>query len=63
MLEYNWTRLLNKRMYAVTIYFFTFQYLKNYAFYLKKRRPQFFNLYEALFICEKLTADNDADLS
>ena len=39
MLEYNWTRLLNKYMYAATIYiFFSFQFLKNYTstIYLQK---------------------------
>ena len=48
MLEYNWTRLLNKCMYAVTIYFCTFPVSKElYIFLLKKRRPRLFKLYQA----------------
>ena len=33
ILEYNWTRLLNKCMHAVTRYLLLLQYLKNYAFF------------------------------
>ena len=51
-------------MYAVTINFSTFQYLKNYTFFLKKkRRPRLFKLYQALFICKKFAADGDAYLA
>ena len=63
MLEYNWTRLLNKCMYAVATYFFLlFQYLTNYTFFFKKKRLRLFKLYQALFTSKKLAADDDAYL-
>ena len=47
-------------MYAVTISFFAFPVSKE--LYIKKRRPRLFKLYQALFICKKLAADDDAYL-
>ena len=50
-------------MYAVTISFLLLEYLKYYTFSLeKKRQPRLFKLYQALFIYEKLAADDDAYL-
>ena len=37
MLENNWTRLLNKCMHVVTIYFFTFPPSKELQFFLKSK--------------------------
>ena len=62
MLEYKLTRLLDKCMYAVIRWFLLLQYLKNYTFFFKKRRPSLFKLYQALFICKKYAEDNDAYL-
>ena len=54
MLEYNWSRPLNKCMYAVTIYFFTFPISKGLYIFLKKKRRS------RLFTCQRLAADHDA---
>ena len=48
-------------MNAVTISFFTFPISKE-LYILKKRRPRLFKLYQALFICNKSAADDDAYL-
>ena len=48
-------------MYAVTISFFAFPVSKE--LYIKKRRPRLFKLYQALFICKKLAAEDDANLN
>ena len=55
MHEYNWKRLLNKCINAVTGYFSLFQYLKKFTLFLKKRRTRLFKLYQALFNCKKFT--------
>ena len=60
MLEYNRTRVLYKRMYATTRVFLLCQCLKNYIFFLKKGRPWFFKLYQALFTCNKSAAGDMA---
>ena len=42
------------------MYVVTFPISKElYTFFKKKRRPRFFKLYQALFICKKLAADDD----
>ena len=48
-------------MYAVTIIFLLFQYVKNYTF-KKKSRPRLFKLYQALFIRKRIAADDYAYL-
>ena len=49
-------------MYVVTLSFFNFPVSKEPYIFFKKRRPRLFKLYEALFICKKLEADDDAYL-
>ena len=52
-------------MYAANrCFFFTFPISKElYIFFFKKkRRPRIFKLYQALFICKKLAADDDGYL-
>ena len=54
MLEYNWTRLLNKCIHAVTRYFFLlFQYLMNYTFFLKKDDDHGFLSYTKYYLSKK----------
>ena len=49
-------------MYVCSNYVYIFYIPISEELYIlfKKRQPQFFKLYQALFICEKLAADNDA---
>ena len=62
MLENNWMRLLNKCMYVVTISFFNFPISKELYVFLKKRWPRPFKVYQALIICKKIAADDNAYL-
>ena len=41
---------------------YTFPISKELYIKKKKKQPQLFKLYQALFICKKLAADNDAYL-
>ena len=60
MVEYKWTRLLNKCMYAVTKYFFTFPISKElYVFKKKTWWTQLLKLHQVLFIYKKLAANDD----
>ena len=45
-------------MYTATTYCFTFPVSKK-LYIKKKRRPRLFKLYQALYICKKLAADDD----
>ena len=44
------------------MFFLTFPISKELNIFLKKRPPRIFKLYQALFICKKLAADDDAYL-
>ena len=46
-------------MYAVTMSFFIFPISKELYIFLKKRQLRLFKLYQALFICKNLGADDD----
>ena len=50
-------------MYAVTRCFFTFPISKElYILFKQNRRSRIFKLYQALFICKTLAADDDVYL-